>query len=99
MLLDKKFCKLVKVNTHLGLFKYCRLSFGITSALAIFQCAMDILLKGIPSVVCHIYDLLVTGLTEEEHLQNLTQVLHKLQEQDMQFKERNVLSCKTKWNT
>ena len=30
--------------------------------------------------------MLVTVLTEEEHLQNLTQVFHKLQEQGMQLK-------------
>ena len=43
-------------------------------------------MKGIPHVVCHIYDLLVTGLIEEEHLEKLTQVLHRLQEQNMRFK-------------
>ena len=66
------------VNTHLGLFRYCRLPFGIASAPAIFQRAMDTLLKGIPHVICYIDDL-----TEEEHVQNLTQVLHRLQEQGM----------------
>ena len=42
---------------------------------AIFQHAMDTLLQGIPHVICYVDDVLVTGLTEEEHLQNLTQVL------------------------
>ena len=83
MLLEEESRKLVTINTHLGLFRYCRLPFGIASAPAIFQHAMDTLLQGIPHVICYIDDVLVTGLTEEEHLQNLTQVLHKLQEQGM----------------
>ena len=86
MLLDEESPKLVTVNTHLGLFRYCRLPFGIASAPAIFQRAMDTLLKGIPHVICYIDDLLVTGLTEEEHVQNLTQVLHRLQERGMRLK-------------
>ena len=86
MLLEEESRKLVTINTHLGLFRYCRLPFGIASALAIFQRAMDTLLQGIPHVICYIDDVLVTGLTEEEHLQNLVQVLHKLQEQGMRLK-------------
>ena len=80
MLLEEESRKLVTINTHLGLFRYCRLPFGIVSAPVIFQCAMDTLLQGIPHVICYIDDILVTDLTEEEHLQNLTQLL---QEQGM----------------
>ena len=87
ILLDEESRKLLTINTHLGLFKYCRLPFGITSAPAIFQRLMDTLLQGIPHVICYIDDVLVTGLTEEEHLQNLTLVLHKLQELGMQLKQ------------
>ena len=86
MLLEEESHKLVTTNTHLGLFRYCRLSFGIVLAPAISQRAMDTLLQGIPHVICYIDNVLVTGLTEEEHLQNLVQVLHKLQEQGMRLK-------------
>ena len=48
---------------------------------------MDTILQGIPNVICYIDDVLVTGKTEEEHLQNQTQVLHKLKEQGMRLKE------------
>ena len=51
MLLDEESHKLVTVNTHLGLFRYCRLPFVIASAPEIFQRAMDTLLKGIPHVI------------------------------------------------
>ena len=89
MLLEEESRKLVTIDTHLGLFRYCRLPFGIVLAPAIFQRAMDTLLQDIPHVICYIDDVLVTGLTEEEHLQNLTQVLHKLQEQWKRLKKEN----------
>ena len=54
-----------------------RLPFGITAASAIFQRAMDSLLQGIPNVVCYLDDILITGKTTSEHLQNL-RVLRRL---------------------
>ena len=80
MLLDKESRTF---NTHLDLFRYYRSPFGIALAPVIFRRAMDMLLQGIPHVICYIDDVLVTGRTKEEHLQNLTQVFHKLQEQRM----------------
>ena len=58
----------VMVNTHLGLYRYTRLSFGIASAPAIFQRSMDSILQGIPSVICYLNDLLITGASDQEHL-------------------------------
>ena len=46
---------------------------------------MDTLLQGIPNVICHIDDLIVTAHTDEE-LQNLEKVLHLLKEQLKQEK-------------
>ena len=43
--------------------------FGVHSAPAICQRAMEGLFKGIPSTVVYIDNILVTGSTEEEHLQ------------------------------
>jgi len=65
---------------------------------AIFQHAKDTILQGIPHVICYIDDVLVTGKTEEEHLQNLTQVLHRLKEQGMQLKEAKCAFFREKLN-
>ena len=67
------------INTPLGLFKYLRLPFGIASAPAIWQRAMATVLQGGPGVVYYLDDILVTRVTREEHIQNLKNVMSRLQ--------------------
>ena len=50
------------ITTHLDLFRYQRLPFGIASAPAIWQKAMSIVLQGCSGVVCYLDDILVRGL-------------------------------------
>ncbi|XP_033729471.1 uncharacterized protein K02A2.6-like [Pecten maximus] len=72
---DRKF---LTINTHLGLFQYQRLVFGIASAPAIWQRAMDQVLQGISGVQCILDDMIVTGGTRDEHMQTLETVLQRL---------------------
>ena len=58
----------------------------MASAPAIFQCAMDVILQGIPGVICYIYNILVTGATDEEHLTRLEEVLKRLQAHGLRVK-------------
>ena len=67
------------INTHLGLYHYKRLPFGISAAPAIFQSVMDKVLQGL-EVGCFLDDLIVTGKDDEEHLSNLKKVLQRLSE-------------------
>ena len=80
MNLEESSRELVTINTHRGLYRYKRLPFGVASAPAIFQKVMDTVLQGLPRVICYLDDILVTGSTEEEHLQNLEKVLQRLQQ-------------------
>ncbi len=80
--------KLVVINTHQGLYCYTRLPFGIAPAPAVFQRTMDTILQGLPHVLCFIDDILITGPTEEEHLQNLENVLKRLQHHRVTVKQR-----------
>ena len=72
--------KLLAINTHKGLFRYNRLVFGISSCPAIWQRAIDQVLQGIPGVQCILDDMIVSGKTDEEHLENLDRVLKRLQD-------------------
>ena len=80
MTLDEESAKLVTINTHQGLYECTRLPFGIASAPAVFQKAMDTILQGVPHVVCYLDDILITGETDELHLKYLEEVLQRLQE-------------------
>ena len=48
---------------------------------------MEGLLRDIPSTVVYIDDILVTGETEEEHLQNIDKVLTRLGEENLTLKK------------
>ena len=77
--LDEDSKKYMVINTHRGLFKYNRLSFGISAAPGIFQRAMEELLKDIPGVFLYLDDILISGANEAEHMERLRQVLAALQ--------------------
>ena len=77
----------VVINTHKGLFQYNRLPFGVASAPAIFQRAMESILQGIEHVTVYIDDILVTGRTEAEHLQHLAEVLSRLEKAGIRLKK------------
>ena len=87
ILLDEDSKQLLVVNTHRGLFRYNRLPFGISSAPGIFQRTMETLLQDIPHVVVYIDDILITGPTEEAHLNTLDKVLDRLETAGLRLKK------------
>ena len=87
LLLDERSSKLTTINTTKGLFRFNRLPFGVSAAPAIFQRTMENLLQGIPHVCIYLDDILITGSTDAEHLQNLSEVLHRLAEAGMRLKQ------------
>ena len=84
--LDDSSKELVTINTHKGLFRYNRLPFGISSAPAIFQRCTENLLQGINGVCVYFDDILVTGSSSEDHLQNSDKVLTKIDEAGLRLK-------------
>ncbi|PIK46461.1 hypothetical protein BSL78_16671 [Apostichopus japonicus] len=75
LLLDDKSKNLVVVNTHMGLFRYNRLPFGVASAPGIFQRVMEGVLRGLSGVSVYLDDIIITAPTEADHLNTLKEVL------------------------
>lgn len=57
--MDDESKELLVINTHIGLFKYNRMSFGIKTAPTIFQEAMDKMIEPLNGVVCFMDDIFV----------------------------------------
>ena len=76
----------IQLNTHKGLFQYNRLPFGVSSAPGIFQRNMENLLPNISYVIVRVDDILVSGVDDEDRLNNLEDVLKRLAEAGLRLK-------------
>ena len=72
VLLEETSRELVTVNTHKGLYRYTRLTFGVATAPAIFQRTMDVVLQGLSNVMCYLDDIIISGTSDAEHLELLS---------------------------
>ncbi len=77
-------------STHLGLMRYKRLNFGISSAAEIFQNAIRETLNGIPGAINISDDILVFGKTQKDPDQTLAAVFQRLRERGLTL---NQLKC------
>ncbi|XP_062604323.1 uncharacterized protein K02A2.6-like [Saccostrea cucullata] len=75
------------VNTHLGLYRYRRLAYGVSSASAIFQGVMDKILSGLPYVVCRIDDILITAPDDDSHVKTIQEVFRRLREHNITLRK------------
>ena len=70
-------------STHMGLMRYKRLNFGISSAAEIFQNVIRETLEGIDGAINISDDILVFGKTHSEHNRNLAAVFQRLREKGL----------------
>jgi hypothetical protein len=77
--------KYLTINTHLGLFRYNRLIYGVSSAAPAFQQAMDTILEGLPGTSVYLDDIMVAGRTRDEAKQRLLAVLKRLNEYNVRI--------------
>ena len=85
--LDPEARKYTTINTLRGLFEYTRLPFGIASAPAMFQRTMEGLLADIPMCKPYLDDIIISGKTDEDHLENLEAVLSRLESNGLRLKK------------
>ncbi len=66
--------------THKGLFRFCRVPYGLASVLSAFQKMMVIILKWLLNVANYLDDIIVWGRSQQEHDEALKNVLQHLKE-------------------
>ena len=86
--MDKDSNKYLTLNMRKGLYRYNHLPYGIASAPGIFPRMMEGLLQGIPCVGVLLDNVLITGPTDAEHLNNLDQVLKRLSDAGLRLKKK-----------
>ena len=74
--------------THMGLYEFMKLPFGLCNAPAAFQRIMNRVLHGLISKICFVYldDVIVFGSSIEEHAINLALVMQRLHEAGLKLK-------------
>ena len=72
--------KYTTINPRLGLYQYKRLTFGVSSAVSIFQRTIENYLKDLPGYCVRIDDILISGESDDVHLENLHRLLTGLQD-------------------
>ena len=77
---------LMVLNTHMGLYKVNRLTYGPSCAVAIFQNIMEGLIGNVPHTGIYLDDVIITGKTQEEHDQNVNEVLKRLNDANLRLK-------------
>ena len=70
-------------STHVGLRRYKRLNFGISSAAEVFQNTLSTALEGLQGVRNISDDIIVFGQNREEHDKNLSKVFKRLAEKNL----------------
>ena len=78
MEVDSESKELLTIKTSHGLYRYNRMVYGLKTAPALWQRAIEQVLQGIPGVQVYLDDVLITGPNREIHLARLDAVLTRL---------------------
>ena len=74
--------------THMGIFQYKRLNFGINTAAEIFHKTIENLLAGVDGVVNMSDDIIISGKTQKEHDVRLEEVMKRLVKSGLTLNEK-----------
>ena len=76
--------------SHLGLYQYRRVPFGLCNAPSLFQRVMDSVLQDLIGKVCYVYidDVVVYSKNREEHAKHVEMILQRLQEHGLKVNKK-----------
>ena len=89
--IDDNFKEVTMINTPIGLLKWRRMSYGIKTASAIFQRAIEqVLGEDIKNIVCYQDDICIGGTNENESKKKTDIILNRLKNTGITINEKNV---------
>lgn len=88
--IDDESSDLCAFGTPFGLYKFCRLPFGICSAPEVFQRLNCECFGDIAGVGIYFDDIIITGSSELEHDQNLQLVLERAEKFNIKFNKQKI---------
>ena len=77
--LTKESSKLLVINTHKGHYRFKRMPFGAKMSQDVFQMKMDLIMERCPGVISIHDDIVVYGVSNEDHDANLINLLNVAQ--------------------
>ena len=93
---DEESQELLTITTHVGLFRYTKMTEGTASAPSEFQQIMNKCLQGIPNTILYLDNIFVTGGTDDEYIENLRRVCKRLQDCNFRLNKKKCEFLKEK---
>ena len=81
--LTEESSKLLVINTHKGRYRFKRMPFGAKMSQDVFQMKMDLIMERCPGVISIHDDIVVYGVSKEDHDANLINLLNVAQIEDL----------------
>ena len=88
--LTEESSKLLVINTHKGRYRFKRMPFGAKMSQDVFQMKMDLIMERCPGVISIHNDIVVYGVSEEDHDANLVNLLNVAQIEGLVLNSRKL---------
>ena len=88
--LTEESSKLLVINTHKGRYRFKRMPFGAKMSQDVFQMKMDLIMERCPGVISIHDDIVVYGVSEEDHDANLVNLLNVAQIEGLVLNSRKL---------
>ena len=85
--------ELTAFKSHVGIYEFLRMPFGLCNAGATFQRVMDKVLEGQDAASAYIDDVMVASKNFEQHLKDLEGTLSKFREVKVKVKTKKTEAC------